>query len=146
MTNRDSCHLCNRGSKELNLFCCNNKKCRESSPFCQSCLDRYPNHSTGKKGHETTPLWQQIQIDSILGPQIEIGTEEVLAMEDSTKWFRIVEDEDAVDPLLEDCRLFSTLSKDVNDRPDSQYPTLTTFIGESGVGKSTLINALMKVS
>lgn len=77
-------------------------------------------------------------------PVSEDSRKKSIEKDEANKWFGLSVDKSGPVPIarLVETRRFSTLMEDsLNVSPDSsrrQYPSIISFVGETGVGKSTL--------
>lgn len=151
MAHLEICYDCKKESTDnAELFYCS--ACADYA--CINCWNSLPLHQPGTqsgKKHEQTELWKHRQISDIQRPRhTEFEQVELHEKTLSTKWFGVVEEfeVDSVEPQFEfhDYSRFKDVSNESKVDPKNQFPALVSFIGQTAAGKSTLINALMKVS
>ncbi|ORY01181.1 hypothetical protein BCR34DRAFT_494078 [Clohesyomyces aquaticus] len=128
-------------------------RCSCTCQFCEECfrtfhLCQYPTHKRGGTSR-TDKAWAWISgnISSLTESTSRVASFE---QDQKTKWFGLhVEkssEDDRVTRLIETTR-FSRLVDDslhhAEDSPPRQFPSITSFVGETGSGKSTLIRSLI---
>jgi len=95
--------------------------------------------------HEKTELRVAKLIDDILRPEADLNNQTERHIENmSTKWFGVTKDGSGK-RMMQDFKRFDDLAFNKESAAPKQYPCIVTFVGTTGAGKSTLINALMKV-
>jgi ABC-type glutathione transport system ATPase component len=142
------CDDCERYGK--NLASCN--VCQQT--YCETCWDRQATHKrrargAGKVPHEKTDPDIAHKINQILDPEpLERKEQELQHVEDYyTKWFGVVRDENGQVMFQNSARFESIMAAaDETNEFDLKYPSLVSFVGQTGAGKSTLIKALVEVS
>lgn len=118
---------------------------------CDECWPRQAAHNNARRlqtrgTHEQTELVLRDIIHWILRPNTERDTDGRHAMDYMTKWFGVtIQPGDDGDVSLQTTPRYRELSVGVGVEMN-QFPSLISFVGETGAGKSTLISALMKVS
>jgi hypothetical protein len=118
--------------------------------FCESCWDKERAHRPRKNStvaaiHQKTNVRIARLVDSILHPRADIENSKKRHRENrATKWIGVSNDEHGT-PTMKDFRRFEDLAFDQENPSGEQFPSLVTFVGSTGAGKSTLINALIKV-
>jgi ribosome biogenesis GTPase A len=93
-----------------------------------------------RKAYQKTDLALAKLIRSIIYP--EIDQRKPHWEDQKTKWFGAFRDEKSRQPYFHD---FGQYNRLITGMRDNQYPSLSSFIGETRSGKSTLINALITV-
>jgi hypothetical protein len=137
-----TCEICDIRDRK---FWCN--MCE--SMFCDDCWADQPLHNLKRQkaaDHEKTPLELAEVILSILGQRKDPSEENRLHEENyKTKWFGVLHEENSI--YFQDFGRYGRLAIGMGGRDDIplQYPSLSSFVGETGSGKSTLVGALMKV-
>jgi len=116
--------------------------------YCERCWDNVqPLHKRKPPAepHEKTELRVAKLIDDILRPEADLNNQTERHIENiSTKWFGVTEDGSGK-RMMQDFKRFDDLAFNEESAAQKQYPCIVTFVGATGAGKSTLINALMKV-
>jgi len=116
--------------------------------YCISCWGRQPLHQRSRptaEQHEATELGVARLIDDILRPEADLNSQtERHLLNKSTKWFGVMIDENGK-RLMQDFKRFDDLAFNEASVARKQFPCVVAFVGATGAGKSTLINALMKV-
>jgi hypothetical protein len=129
--------------------------------FCDPCWDRQFPHRMrpvpGALPHEKTDHHIAKKIGNVLTPQLKEEQREKLHMDDiDTTWFGVVR-EGHERPLLQDYGRYATLIAGVkdlrlgsisslsasSDYGEALYPSLVSFVGQTGAGKSSLIKLLI---
>ncbi|KAI5805973.1 hypothetical protein EDC01DRAFT_609926 [Geopyxis carbonaria] len=144
-----NCATCDVPNSTLHLYWCS--VCELL--FCDLCWDKETPHRKGiqsgirraRKPHEKTKWALADLILNILEPTLdeEVIRQQIEANAD-TKWF-CVDEEITGEACFHDLGRFSQLSGNSDMSPADQFPCLVSFFGETGAGKSTLINALIKI-
>lgn len=147
MDDLEKCAIC--GNRRGDVQC----SCGER--FCESCLTgkhlvRNPKHRRGGSG-ATKQVWDWIsgKFSGITGS----GTQATQFKKDeATKWFGLhveIVRQDRITTIVETPR-FSELMEDSlhfsKISPRRQFPSVTSFIGETGAGKSTLSKSCPVIS
>lgn len=125
--------------------------------YCSRCWDRQATHKRRALGpggvpHEKTDPDLAEKIHKILDPEVLDHKEQQLKhVEDYyTKWFGVIRD-DSGQVLFQNSARFESIMATVkqntmdSSRHELKYPSLISFVGETGAGKSTLIKALVEV-
>ncbi|KAG0640049.1 hypothetical protein HOY80DRAFT_865708, partial [Tuber brumale] len=121
---------------------------------CENCWGLQAIHESGtggrtrvkKKKHEKTELEVADYILSVLEPDLtEEEVKESHVSNVHTRWFGIQIDKNRSAQVSLKSKSFLELASGSGKDPSSQYPCLVSFVGETGAGKSTLINAMMKI-
>ena len=110
--------------------------------FCENCWPRAPPHKRKIKGHEKVDLETLYMLQSLMGKK-ENDRQEHLQAEGS-RWFGINFNGPVALDITERYRKIAMANTDIRHR--EAYPALVSFVGETGAGKSSLVNALIKVS
>ena len=130
--------------------------------FCQRCWDQNLQHrkkklAPGAVPHEKTDQSVARKIKRILDHKpSETEQEELHKHDEATGWFGILREEGEL-PLFQDYGRFARLLTETatlqartplsatssGSRRDSRYPSLTSFVGQTGAGKSTVIKLMV---
>ncbi|KAI0886923.1 FabD/lysophospholipase-like protein [Annulohypoxylon maeteangense] len=138
------CQTCGTNAeKTFTCIQCNNLA------FCDSCWAKWVLHTPGAVGwngkpHEKADPLVLHRLRQILEPtRTEAEHESELLEDRDTTWFGFGRDASG-HPLFRDFGRFAAImSETATDETAERYPQLATFIGETGVGKSTLIKLLI---
>ncbi|KAI0122402.1 FabD/lysophospholipase-like protein [Daldinia grandis] len=138
------CQTCGTNAeKTFTCIQCNN------FAFCDVCWPKWFLHTPGAVGwngkpHEKADPLVVHRLRQILEPiRTEAEHESELLEDRDTTWFGFGRDAFGC-PLFHDYGRFAAImSETVTDETVDRYPQLTTFIGETGAGKSTLIKLLI---
>ncbi|RPA74249.1 hypothetical protein BJ508DRAFT_418731 [Ascobolus immersus RN42] len=142
------CDDCERPGSEL--AACN--VCQQT--YCSSCWDRQATHKRRTRGpggvpHEKTDPVIAQKINQILDPEpLEVEEQELQHVEDFyTKWFGVVRDDNG-QVMFQNSGRFESIMESVRDTNEFEmrYPSLVSFVGQTGAGKSTLIKALVEIN
>ncbi|KAI1773205.1 hypothetical protein F4818DRAFT_120070 [Hypoxylon cercidicola] len=138
------CQTC--GTRSLKIYTC--IQCNNLA-FCEVCWAKWVLHTPGAVGwngkpHEKADPIVVHRLRQILEPtRTEEEHESELLEDRDTTWFGFGRDASG-HPLFHDYGRFAAImSETVTDETAERYPQLATFIGETGVGKSTLIKLLI---
>jgi len=151
-TGGEVCEVCDRHVPDNVpvLFWCN--VCEQV--LCDDCWDLQPvhrkktTHRTKVKTHERTELKIADLILSIFSAGRDVE-EQLHGHENNldTKWFGVISsDDEQLNPQLYNFERFRALIYGSFVDSTNQFPSLISFVGDTGAGKSTLINALIKVT
>lgn len=130
--------------------------------FCNACWQMQAPHKKSKQTagalpHEKTDHNVAIKVKDILTPDLDENAREKLHTEDiDTTWFGVVREDHEL-PLFRDYGRYATLMtgiKDLrldlvetlsvtSDMNETLFPSLISFVGQTGAGKSTLIKLLV---
>ncbi|KAH8151876.1 uncharacterized protein LAJ45_03869 [Morchella importuna] len=119
--------------------------------LCDKCWIAQAAHKSnprarGRKNHEKTDMRLWEIINSILNPETDSKRQEQLHRDNfDTKWFGVEFNENSRKPCFHDYGRYVKLASETEMEAGTQHPSITCFVGETGHGKSTLINALMKI-
>ncbi|KAI1760166.1 FabD/lysophospholipase-like protein [Hypoxylon sp. FL1150] len=140
------CHSCGTNAeKRFTCIQCNNLA------FCDACWPKWVLHTPGAVGwngkpHEKADPIVVQRLRQILEPtRTEAEHESELLEDRDTTWFGFGRDASG-HPLFHDYGRFAAIMSETvafTDETAERYPQLATFIGETGVGKSTLIKLLI---
>ncbi|KAK6496175.1 hypothetical protein TWF481_002199 [Arthrobotrys musiformis] len=118
--------------------------------FCEPCWPKFPAHKPGRKGlkgvraqiHEKIDPVVEEKLERILDPHIEEKEQqELLSKDEYTAWFAVFKDEWA-DLIFQDLGRYGNV---VSGFHKKAYPSLVSFVGPTGSGKSTVIRMLMEL-
>jgi hypothetical protein len=122
-------------------------KCSCKNRFCRECFQNEHLTKPQNAGHrEALPSRRQELANWALG-KIQSYAEGVQAhfqKDEATKWFGLVIEEsggEKITKLVETPRFAELIESSINyhaTSPKRQYPSLISFVGETGCGKSTL--------
>lgn len=141
--NEDVCEKC--GSSNSDLIQCS---CEAS--FCAVCLPkhlrRFTRHYRLSVKYKKAHRWWAWVTDSVNNylPTSEDFTKKAIERDEANKWFGLYQDKSGSVPVarIVETQRFSSLMEDSlhgsPGRPRRQYPSIISFVGETGVGKSTL--------
>ncbi|KAL1622899.1 hypothetical protein SLS56_008580 [Neofusicoccum ribis] len=155
------CEQCGRDDSHVS-FC---NVC--DAVFCAACWEKQIQHKRRKTGfsgipHEKTPASIAQKVQNVLKPPVDESKREQLHLHDAdTAWFGIFRPEDG-SPLFQDYGRFQDLmimteqgnggsshaSFQGVQSPERDFrtPSLVSFVGETGAGKSTLIKLLIELN
>lgn len=141
--NEDVCGRCDSSNSVL-------IQCSCEVTFCAACLakhhKKYTKHYRLSKEHKKAQTWWAWVTDS-LNNDLSISEDyrkKTFEKDEANKWFGLSVDKSGPVPVsrIVETRRFSTLMEDSlhgsPGRPRRQYPSIISFVGETGVGKSTL--------
>ena len=162
---REVCAQCGTIGAESSF--CNVCKCS----FCDKCWEVTPPHKiqntrgAGEIPHEKTDQSIAKKVSDVLTPDLDEDARDRLHTEDiNTTWFGVVREErfsavrqEQEFPLFRDYGRYASLVtriKDLRidlidsligtlDQNETLYPSLVSFVGQTGAGKSTLIKLLI---
>ena len=130
---------CNEEDPEI--FWCSS--CKLS--LCGKCWLAQTAHRKNRAGHEKISQQTLHMLQSIMNPT-KGKPQDHLAAYDS-KWFGVNIDQEKNDITLDITSRYRKLAMmNASFGQTSQCPALISFVGETGAGKSSLVNALIKVS
>jgi GTPase SAR1 family protein len=130
--------------------------------FCDSCWESHSLHrmkrpTLGSLPHEKTDPYVEKKIRGVLNPQLEEEQRERLHYDDiDTTWFGVIR-EGHERPMFQDYGRYADLVAGVkelrlgsvsalsasSDHSEALYPSLVSFVGETGAGKSSLIKLII---
>lgn len=137
-----SCELCETGT-ECIAFC---TACNFS--LCNNCWDKYPPHKKGLLGPQGLPHEKAnpsvVQELKVCMDEPNDDNERRFHQEDEeTTWFGLERD-DGGTPVLAEYRRYAAVMMQASELSDQvRYPSLVSFIGQTGAGKSSLIKLLI---
>ncbi|GAW26646.1 putative lysophospholipase-like protein [Rosellinia necatrix] len=128
--------------------------------FCEQCWDAQVVHKKHRRGipHEKTNPDVAAKVHNVLSPpQDEDVREELYKVDAPTAWFGVERPDDSSAPLFQDygrfAELMATTDPVLKDPAfverwteigrDKRTPSLVSFVGQTGAGKSTLIKLLI---
>lgn len=151
-----TCDVCKRHSRNVS-FCNVCKFC-----FCGACWDAQFVHTQNVLGpaglpHEKTPPDVAEKVKNALAPPADDRVREQLYRADEvTSWFGIERPSDSGPPIFQDYGRFTDLMASTDQvrlrefttdgcqiGRDTRTPSLVSFVGQTGAGKSTLIKLIV---
>ncbi|KAK1832963.1 acyl transferase/acyl hydrolase/lysophospholipase [Podospora conica] len=141
------CPICENTSPGVLWFC---GVCKLA--FCDGCWDTQATHRIKPRAstpHEKTPLDIAEKVGKVLKPTEDVGRREELHREDeNTAWFGIERRDDSSPLLLQDYGRLNDFLEDwvANQsslKPGPRTPSLISFVGQTGAGKSSLVKLLI---
>ena len=151
-----TCDVCKKHSKNVS-FCNVCKFC-----FCGACWEAQFVHTQNVLGpaglpHEKTPPDVAEKVKNALTPPADDKVREQLYRDDEvTSWFGIERPSDSGPPIFQDYGRFTDLMASTDRmrlreftadgcqiRRDTRTPSLVSFVGQTGAGKSTLIKLIV---
>ncbi|KAM7188967.1 hypothetical protein V8F33_010301 [Rhypophila sp. PSN 637] len=122
-------------------------------PVHKKCLRRYPGHSLLPSGSrarrgacEEVPFKEYVYLTWLLDSNHLQAQTTSLHLDDlRTTWFGVPHDQRDSPPKLFIWPRVQNLLANASDQPHYQYPSLISFVGDTGSGKSTLIKALVRM-
>ncbi|KAI0863768.1 hypothetical protein F4860DRAFT_521823 [Xylaria cubensis] len=128
--------------------------------FCGQCWDAQVVHRKPLKGmfHEKTSLDIAVKVHNVLSPPTdELVRDNLYRADASTAWFGVERPDNSSPPIFQDYGRFAELMKATDPvrknpsfvggmsrvRRDRRTPSLVSFVGQTGAGKSTLIKLLI---
>ncbi|KAI5805984.1 acyl transferase/acyl hydrolase/lysophospholipase [Geopyxis carbonaria] len=138
---RNKCCQCEEEKKDDDLFWCHLCK----AFFCKEpCWKQQGVHKINTL-HVPTELKYYYELNSILEDINQVGSGEARHRANySSKWFGVTAT-DVNSPTLSTSTRFQELIRSTNTN-EEQYPALISFLGDTGAGKSSLINIMVKVT
>lgn len=122
--------------------------------FCRECRDRCPPHKKRRFGmshtagllHEKSDPAMARRIFETLQADHSIEQQALLHVEDEdTSWFGTGEDQETGDFVFQDFGCYARLMVETSTQYRRvRYPTLVSFVGQTGAGKSSLIRLLIQ--
>lgn len=117
--------------------------CSCDNQYCEECfqghLKRRRGHRRSNRMAESAWNWISGKLAHLTSPQVQFKDDE------STKWFGLCietnRQRDRLTSIVETKRLQELMTVSLNYRdssPKRQFPSITSFVGETGAGKSTL--------
>ncbi|QDS72494.1 hypothetical protein FKW77_010061 [Venturia effusa] len=142
------CRVCQHNGDPATLLICTG--CGRGGIYHTDCWDRWPDHHSAGDTFswaacEKVKMSHYAWISWLLNSKVPAAKQKSLHRKDLwTTWFGVPYHQDA--PLLHTYpRLQNLLQNgDLPDCPTSQLPSLVSFFGDTGGGKSTLIMSLIK--
>ncbi|KAF8462152.1 acyl transferase/acyl hydrolase/lysophospholipase [Kalaharituber pfeilii] len=134
--------------------CDDARACKEKDPeifwcascdlnLCASCWMAQLAHTKGKR-HEKVSLQTRYMLQSIMSSTEKKDQSHLDAY--GSKWFGVSIDQERKDLTLDITSRYRRLAMmNAYFGHMSQFPALISFVGETGAGKSSLVNALIKV-
>lgn len=117
--------------------------------YCDDCYDAQLVHEDdGNRlgAHEKTDLDTANFILSVFGTKDSAEDRERLHVKNiQSKWFGTHIDEQESRIYFQEFGGLSGILRKSNVLPHQQFPSLISFVGDTGAGKSTLINGVLKV-
>lgn len=114
--------------------------------YCDDCYEMQAVHDPPEFNHEKTEIEIAELILSILSPEPDTEAHNLLHVKNEvTKWFGVKSDPRSNKAQFHDFNRFEKLARGAEIDPEKQFPCLVSFVGETGAGKSTVINGLVKV-
>ena len=150
------------GPRENYAFC---EPCGREQPsvaYCSNCGAQFCSYHWGEQWvhrdksdqrlkdgvpHEKTDPWLANKIKTIIEPSLSQEEQNRLHLEDEdTTWFGVMPD-NAGKLMFHDFGRYEQSSLESRfPQKSSQYPSLISFVGTTGTGKSTLIKGLVKLA
>lgn len=133
-------------------------KCSCKNRFCRECFENEHLTKPRNAGHrEVLPSKRQELANWALGKIHNLqnyaeGIQAYFHKDEATKWFGLAIEESAgekITKLVETPRFAELIELSINrytTSPKRQYPSLVSFVGETGAGKSTLIRLLIRAA
>lgn len=117
--------------------------------YCDDCYEAQLVHEEDENrfgAHEKTDLDTANFILSVFGNKDSVEDRERLHVKNiQSKWFGTHIDEQESRIYFRDFGGLSALLQKSHVLPHQQFPSLISFVGDTGAGKSTLINGVLKV-
>ncbi|KAI0003957.1 hypothetical protein F4779DRAFT_621638 [Xylariaceae sp. FL0662B] len=145
------CEVCEETKRDI-WFC---NVC--TIAYCEQCWDVQVVHKKSLQGipHEKTNADIAAKVSAVLSPPVDDCAREQLYRDDApTAWFGVDRPDDLSPPMFQDYGRFTELmaaTDPVRNNPslweevdrDRRTPSLVSFVGQTGAGKSTLVKLLI---
>ncbi|KAF3808980.1 hypothetical protein GCG54_00011172 [Colletotrichum gloeosporioides] len=140
----DLCEKCDEQPCDVTCSC--------SNKFCEPCfqnkhLKRHPTHRLGGS-KRSTAFWAKVSGKN-LGMSSPSQRDKCFRDDEASKWFglhTVVNPSGRVNTIVETKRLSLLMERSMEfygNSPKRQFPSITSFIGETNAGKSTLVRSLI---